>query len=379
MAVTERQLNRATLSRQMLLRRERISVSESVHRLVALQAQSPASPYIALWNRIERFDPGELDRAFADHSIIRASLMRIAIHAVDAADYPAFHEAMQTSLRGARLNDPRFKSAGITKDEADALLPEVLRFASTARTTPEVEAWLDERLGTPPSRARVWWAMRHYGPFVHAPTGGSWSFGDRNAYVGAPEQRRSGDRRRALATLIRRYLEGFGPATAQDFRQFGMILMPEIKAALELLSDEVVPVDGPGRMKLLDVPAGAIPDGDVPAPPRLLGMWDEALLAYADRSRIIPPEHRSRVVRINGDVLPTLLVDGFVAGVWRAADGGIEATAFHRLSDDAWEGLEAEARSLLAFLADRDPLVYGRYGHWWDKQGPGAEVRILGR
>jgi Winged helix DNA-binding domain len=82
------------------------------------------------------------------------------------------------------------------------------------------------------------------------------------------------------------------------------------------------------------------------------------------------------VTRQNGDVLPTLLVDGYVAGVWRPAEGGIEATAFHPLADEAWAGLAAEARALAAFLADRDPAVYRRYGHWWDRL-PNAEVRLL--
>ena len=109
-----------------------------------------------------------------------------------------------------------------------------------------------------------------------------------------------------------------------------------------------------------------------------MAMWDSILLAYADRSRIIPPDYRPLVTRRNGDVLPTLLVDGYVAGVWRPVEDGIEATAFHRLADDAWEGLEAEARSLLALLAGREPTVYSRYAHWWN-QLPGAEVRVLGR
>jgi hypothetical protein len=105
-------------------------------------------------------------------------------------------------------------------------------------------------------------------------------------------------------------------------------------------------------------------------------MWDSTLLAYADRSRIIPPDHRPLVVRRNGDVLPTLLVDGFVSGVWRPVDGGIEALAFHPLPDEAWHGLAAEARGLLALLTGRSPTVYGRYGHWWATL-PATEVRVL--
>jgi hypothetical protein len=105
-------------------------------------------------------------------------------------------------------------------------------------------------------------------------------------------------------------------------------------------------------------------------------MWDSILLAYADRSRIIPPEYRRSVIRSNGDTLPTLLVDGRVSGIWRPVNGGLEATAFRRLTDDEWQGLEDEAVALVAFLADRDPQVYRRYARWWTDL-PAAEVRML--
>jgi Winged helix DNA-binding domain len=105
-------------------------------------------------------------------------------------------------------------------------------------------------------------------------------------------------------------------------------------------------------------------------------MWDSILLAYSDRSRVIPPDYRRLVLQNNGNVLPTLLVDGFVAGVWLSVKGGIQTTAFHRLSDEAWTGLEAEAGALVAFPADREPMAYRHYAHWWTTL-PSAEVRVL--
>jgi hypothetical protein len=380
MGLSARQLNRATLGRQLLLRREALGVGAAVRRVVALQAQEPASPYLALWNRVSGFDPADLDAAFAAGAVVKATLMRIALHAVDAADYPAFHEAMQPSLRGSRLNDRRFTGTGLTAADADALVPDLLAFTARPRMNADVEGWLAGRPGGPvPERA--WWALRTYGPFVHAPTGGPWSFGWRPSYVAARGRRRSGDPEAALRVLARRYLEGFGPASAADLAQFGM-LQPRGRvqdAMASLVGDgAAVTLEGPDDTELFDVPGGLLPPEDAPAPPRLLPMWDSVLLAYADRGRVIPPEDRSLVTRNNGDVLPTLLVDGFVAGAWRPAEGGIEATAFHRLGDDAWDGLEAEARALLAFLAGRDPAVYRRYAHWWDKL-PRAEVRVLGR
>ncbi|HEY4634540.1 MAG TPA: winged helix DNA-binding domain-containing protein, partial [Candidatus Limnocylindrales bacterium] len=291
-------------------------------------------------------------------------------------DYPAFHEAMQSTLRAARLNDRRFRGEGVSIADTEALVPDLLTFTATLRANRDVEAWLETRFGAP--KPRVWWALRQYGPFVHAVTGGPWSFGPRPAYVGARELGRPGDVASSVRTLVRRYLEGFGPATMPDIAQFGTIYRPPIQAALDSMADELVRHEGPGGTTLYDVPGGFLPPEDGPAPPRLLPMWDSTLLAYADRSRIVPPEYRTMVMRNNGDVLPTLLVDGYVAGVWRPTDGGIEATAFQSLPDDAWEGLETEARALFAFLADRDPAVYRRYGHWWPKL-PTGEVRTLGR
>ena len=375
--VTARQLNRATLGRQMLLRREKLGVLEAVHRIVALQAQEPASPYLALWNRLAAFDANDLDAAFADHAIVKATLLRITLHAVDASDYPAFHEAVQPTLRGARLHDRRFTRTGLSGADADALVGDVLKFASRPRTNAEADAWLEERLGVLP-KPGVWWAFRQWGPFVHSPTGGPWSFGPRPSYVAARDQRRGGNTNASVQALVRRYLEGFGPATVQDIAQFSTIYRPPIKEAVAALGDSLVRFEGPDGAELLDVPGGRLPSEDTPAPPRLMAMWDSVLLAYADRSRIIPPEYRTVVMRNNGDVLPTLLVDGFVAGVWRPIDGGIEATAFHELEEETWTGLETEAGKLVAFLADREPTVYKRYGHWWTKGLPGVDVRVLG-
>jgi hypothetical protein len=379
MRLTARQLNRATLGRQLLLGREVLDVGEALRRVVALQAQEPASPYLALWNRVVGFDPADLDAAVAAGAVVKATLMRIALHVVDATDYPAFHEAMQPSLRGSRLNDRRFRETGLTTAEADALVPDLLAFTARPRMNADVEGWLAGRPGGPvPERA--WWALRTYGPFVHAPTGGPWSFGLRPAYVARREQGRAGDPASALRVLARRYLEGFGPATAGDLAQFGM-LQPRTRvrdALASLVADgSAVTLEGTGGAELFDVPNGLLPPEDAPAPPRLLPMWDSVLLAYADRGRVIPPASRRLVTRSNGDVLPTLLVDGCVAGVWRPADGGIEATAFHPLSEETWAGLDTEASALVAFLARREPTVYRRYAHWWEAL-PGAEVRLLG-
>jgi hypothetical protein len=374
MPLTARRLNRATLGRQLLLAREPLDVAAAVRRLAALQAQEAPSPYIALWNRLAGFDPADLDAAFADRTVVRATLLRITSHAVHAEDYPAFHNAMAPSLRSSRLHDRRYTSSGLTIADADALLPHLLEFAAQPRVKAEIEDLLEARLGD--RNPRAWWALRTFAPLWHAPTGGPWSFGPRSSFVAAPVQLPPEDQDASIQWLLRRYLEAFGPATAADFAQFTLLTRAVARDALGALAGELERLEGPDGAELFDVPGGPLPAEDTPAPPRLLPMWDSILFAYFDRSRVIPPDYRRLVIRNNGDALPTLLVDGYVAGVWRPIEGGIEATAFHRLPEEAWTGLAAEAAALTAFLAGRDPAVYRRYRHWWDKL-PSTEVRVL--
>ncbi|MEU9026630.1 winged helix DNA-binding domain-containing protein [Streptomyces sp. NPDC048383] len=385
MIITARELNRATLSRQLLLGREPLSVSDGVRRVVALQAQEPASPYLALWNRLTDFAPTALDDAFTGRSVVKATLMRITLHAVHAEDYPVLRAAMQPTLYASRLGS-RFAGAGLTPADADELLPELLDFARRPRTSAEMRAWAEERVGAA-RRDGAWWGLKGYAPLHHAPTGATWSFGPRPSFVAAGPTSRPAAvpvpvpasrevEPGALRALILCYLAGFGPASVADVAQFAMVGRTAVRAALRALDGSVEPLQGPDGEALFDLPGASRPAADTPAPPRLMAMWDSVLLAYADRGRVIPPAYRPLVIRRNGDVLPTLLVDGHVAGVWRPVDGGVEATAFHPLSSADWDGLAEEARSLTALLADRGTIVYGRYHHWWSKL-PDAETRLL--
>ncbi|MCZ7414378.1 MULTISPECIES: winged helix DNA-binding domain-containing protein [unclassified Streptomyces] len=376
--ITARELNRATLARQLLLNREPLTVPEAVRRVVALQAQQPASPYLALWNRVTELTPADLDAAFATGTVVKATLLRLTLHAVHADDYPVLRAAMQPTLYGSRLGD-RFAAAGLTPEDAHTLVPELLAFAHRPRTSAEMQAWVEERLG-PGKKEGAWWGLRAYAPLHHAPTDAPWSFGHRPSFVASGTSPAATGRtvdQDALRTFVLRYLAAFGPATVADVAQFATVQRGPVRAALRALDGAVEQLHGPDGGTLFDVPDAPRPPADTPAPPRLMAMWDSTLLAYADRSRVIPPAYRPLVVRRNGDFLPTLLVDGQVAGVWRPLEDGVEATAFHCLSPATWDALAAEAHALTAFLGDREREVYRRYHHWWPKLPTPAEVRLL--
>lgn len=373
--LTARQLNRATLHRQLLLARPRVPVVEAVRRIVAIQAQEPASPYVALWNRVDDFDAADLDAAFAHGDVVKATLMRITLHAVAAEDHGPFRAAMLPNLRASRLNDARFRATGLTPADVDDLLLDLTAFAAAPRTKDDIERRISELLRAPADPG-VWWALRSIAPLVHAPTGGPWTFGLRPSFLAASTPTFGGDQQAALHHLVWRYLEGFGPATAADFAQFALQKRTVARAAFDAMSEHLVTYDGPDGRRLHDVPAGEVPADDTPAPARLLPMWDSTLLAYDDRRRMIPEEHRRIVIRRNGDVLPTVLVDGVVAGVWRPVDGRIEVRSFTPLPDREWEALSGEAARLLAFLESRDRAVYRRYGRWWPEL-PGGLDRVV--
>ena len=128
--------------------------------------------------------------------------------------------------------------------------------------------------------------------------------------------------------------------------------VPELQRALERLEPLRRFRDEHGR-ELLDVPRAPLPDAETPAPVRFLPKWDNVLLAFADRTRVLPEEYRKTVIGMNGDVAQTFLVDGFVAGIWRVENGRVVTRAVQRRSHaPARRELEDEAGRLEAFLAD---------------------------
>jgi hypothetical protein len=161
-----------------------------------------------------------------------------------------------------------------------------------------------------------------------------------------PEQH---DPTEARAELLRRYLAAFGPASRRDIVAWSMMHVPEVGRALERLEPLRRFRDEQGR-ELLDVRRAPVPDPDTPAPVRFLPKWDNVLLAWADRTRVLPEEYRKKVIRMNGDVAQTFLVEGFVAGTWRDEDGRVAVEPFTKLSRSDRREVKDEAARLGDFL-----------------------------
>ncbi|HUP54731.1 MAG TPA: winged helix DNA-binding domain-containing protein [Methylomirabilota bacterium] len=368
--LTRRQLNRATLARQLLLERADLDIVTATERIGGLQAQEPASPYIGLWTRMAEFKAADLDRAIAERAVVKGTLMRSTLHLVSAADYLHFWPAVFAMIEGIRRQD-RVQPPSV--DQLALLTARAESFTAEPRALSELRDHLGQSDGLTPDEV-VWWIRRRVA-FAHAPSEVSWSFGRRPrlahalAWLGADTWPASD---LAVERLVRRYLGAFGPATAADLGQWSGVAVGKLRpgiAAVEATGDLRRFTDERGR-ELLDLEGSPLPDADTPAPPRLLAMWDSPLLAFADRTRLISDDDRRVVIARNGDTLPTFTVDGAVAGLWwaEAAPGGrprIVIEPFRPpLRRAEARALEEEAERLADFVSPIEPAVYSRYQRW---------------
>jgi hypothetical protein len=327
--LTQRELNRATLARQLLLERKRLSPAAVIERLVGMQAQWPPAPYVGIWTRTTSFRRDALERELAKGAIVKATVMRQTLHLVTRTDYALIRAAM------SETNFPWESLA------AKKVAGRVRAFASAGPIT-TADALAGLRID-----ARLWRAARSAAHLIHHHETALWLARPEGRFVAIDEPLVLIPLE-ARAEMLRRYLAAFGPATRQDIVAWSMMHMPEIKASLELL--ELRRFRAEDGRELLDVPRGPLPGPDTPAPVRFLPKWDNLLLGFKDRTRVMSEEHRRRIVGPNGDVAPTFLVDGFVAGVWKIEQGRVVVQPFAPLSRAQQREVHDEAERLEAFL-----------------------------
>jgi hypothetical protein len=348
-----RALNRATLERQLLLRRTRLSAAEALEHLVGMQAQMPKSPYAGLWTRLDGFRPEDLARLIEDRRAVRIALIRNTVHLVSAGDCLALRPLVQPVIdRGLRAN--RAHRAGIEGMELDALAAagrELLE--ERPRSARELGELLKERW---PERdaATLARAVRHLLPLVQVPPRGVWGKSGQTAHTTAEYWLgRQLDPDPSLDEMVLRYLGAFGPASVADLQAWSGLtglreIVEQLRPQLRSFRDER------GR-ELFDLPDAPRTDPDVPAPPRFLPAFDNLILSYADRTRVVADEHRKWLTSRNGMVPATVLVGGFVRGIWKAELKRGKATLviepFEPLAKEDRDALANEGAGLLAFAA----------------------------
>jgi len=313
--LTLREINRSTLTRQLLLDRAMLTLPEVLEHLVGMQAQSSSAPYVGLWTRVRGFKREDMSDLIRERVIVKATLMRGTLHAFTAADYLRFRHTLQSVLDNAlesitKARDKQFDPDTVLAEGREFLSQEPRSFAEITKHF--TERYPNADIGS------IRYMLRTQIPLVQVPNDSIWSYPGNPKFTLAetwfgtpiPEQD-------ALPDLIRRYLAAFGPATVKDIETWSGLR--GLKETLEAMKpDLVVYKEEGGRTELLDLPNMPFPPGDMPMPPRFLPEFDNLLLSHQKRTRVLADEHRSRVYMSgNLRVANTILVDGFVAGVWK--------------------------------------------------------------
>jgi hypothetical protein len=358
--LSQRALNRALLSRQLLLDRvdlpdeagsRRAAVIAAIEHLVGLQAQAPFPPYYGLWSRLGRFQPDDLAELITDRSVVRIALMRGTIHLVSARDCLPLRRLVQPVLdRGLR---------GTFGKQLAGVDPAAV--AAAGRRLVESQPMTFSQLGDalaghwpdhPP--AALAQAVRAHVPLVQVPPRAVWGRAGQSLHTSAEHWLGQADPHPELDTLpglVTRYLGAFGPATARDVAAWSGLT--GMRSVMEQLRPSLVTFRDEQGAELFDLPSSARPGEDVPAPVRLAAEFDNLLLAHADRSRVVHPDHLKRFYTINGIFPGSVLIDGFVAGMWRLARTKSTATLTVELFGPARarDQVAEEAERLLAFCA----------------------------
>ena len=331
-ALSRRQLTAALAARQLLLERSSLSPAAAIRHLTPLQGQHPPAPYIALAARLEGFTRAGLEAALEARSVVKTTIMRQTLHLADAGDYPAYAQL----TRQARMRKWRNAWPGL-----DELVPDLSAWLAEPRRNSEIREYVTRYDGAPQDQFQPVLIARTLVPLVQLPPAGF--YGDtRRATLFVKDPRPLPDPADAAALVLRRYLAAFGPAGRRDVAAWAGV------AQTDIAWDRVETVsyrDEAGR-ELLDLPGQPLPPASTRLPPRLLGHWDQPLLAYADRERIMPPELAPLQLTLSGS--PTVLVDGRVAASWalrREADAvRVEITPHVDIPRSAVAAIRAEAK-----------------------------------
>lgn len=349
--LSRRALNRALLSRQMLLRRASIPALEAIEHLVGMQAQAPIPPYFGLWSRLVNFQPSELSQLLLDRKAVRIVLMRGTIHLVSAQDCLGVRPAVQPVL-------DRWLHGKLGKQLKAVDLKEL---ASVGRSYVEQAALTYHELGL---RLQEHWpdsepealanAVRAQVPLVQVPPRGIWGASGQaehtsvEAWLGQPIAAEP-----KLDELVLRYLAAFGPASVKDMQVWSGLtglnqVVERLRPRLRSFLDE------DGRI-LWDTINGTLPEEDTPAPVRFLGEFDNMLLSYSDRARIMADADKPSVFTRNGIIRATVLIDGFVSGIWSIEEhrgiAALQIRLFKPVSAEEQASMYEEGSKLLQFAA----------------------------
>ena len=291
------------------------SAAEVVRTLGALQAQDYAAALWAIGARLPGSTQTDVERAIAEHRIVRTWAMRGTIHLLAAADVRWMLQLLAPRvLSGAASRDRQLGLDAVTYSRSRKLLEKELQGGRQLQRD-EVHAVLERgKISTEGQRGyHILWRLGLEGIVCFGQHEGKQpTFALLDEWV--PRSRQL-ERDAALAELALRYFSSRGPATVQDFSTWAKLSLTEARTGLESAAPELQRFTQASETYWMSKTLAEPSDAQTAF---LLPAFDEYLLGYKDRSAVLGAEHASEVVPGgNGMFLPMMVLNGRIVGTWK--------------------------------------------------------------
>ncbi len=343
--------------------------------MAGAQAQLLSAAQISLWTRVHSLGIADIEQAFHERRLVKASCMRRTLFLVPSDEVAIF---VRGSARRAEKEIRWTRGKGVPDREMDAAIDATLVALDEPLTRSEIAERVCRVLGVKPRAARgTGWGNRH--PVAAVPVGhltfpvvsllnlvaargvvcSGPSRGNEPTFVRADTWiRRWKDvpQEHAEELLLRKYLRAFGPATILDFSMWSGISLTEAREIWARVQSDMAAVNVEGwtaavlRQDLTELTQARCERPLV----RLLPYFDTFLLGHKEREHLVGAPHRAQIYRAQGWIAPVVLVDGRAAAVWEHARAGnqlrLKVAGFGTLPRRITARIYKQARDLSRFL-----------------------------
>jgi hypothetical protein len=347
--LSTRQLNRATLARQLLLERQALGIVEATEHLLGLQAQVTEGPYQGLWSRLQRFRPEDMTALIVDRSLARATTMRGTLHLHSADDLIGIRTLIAPFLK--QVWQSNFRKRFGDNDEEAVLKAAIKLVDQDPMTAGALGKRLKEKFPTaePLSMTAL---LQSRETLIQIPPTRIWGSGHAPILIRLenwlpPPHERPLSRK----TLVRRYLRAYGPASVNDMQIWSRLT--RLGTEFEALRDGLVRFSDENGRTLYDLPDAPRPDAGTPAPVRFLPLYDNVYLGYDNRRRMLS-EATAHLINMFQAFKPAVLIDGVIDAGWvisvRKGAAVIEVESYRKLGKREIDEVEKEGMSFLKFM-----------------------------
>jgi len=354
----------AAARRRMLVARHHLArtastVTEATADLLALHCSDPITPHLGLWARVVDYEPAHLDRCVANASLWRVHAMRRTLWVASAAEIGMLGASVGDKIARAERKRLQGWLEPVVADPERWLKP--LEDAVTQRviaqpgiSTRELRAHIPElgtkvRMGSgkwvaeSPVGSRLLFVLAMELRIKRSKPAGTW----RSSQYGwtAPTEVLPAETVSAKTDLVARYLDRFGPVTSTDIRWWSGLGVRDIKRALASLGAREVRLDAGSGWVLSELPIASAEEVV-----SLLPGLDPTPMGYKERDWFLG-DHAADLFDRNGNIGPTVWVDGRIVGGWAVrSDGTVAWRALEPIATEIRAAVDVEAHRLEAWL-----------------------------